>query len=60
MKVKAIFWILAITLLAGCDAPSSKTIYPTEEWKKQDPEKTGFSMHALAQIDSLMKKANTS
>lgn len=58
MKVKAIFWILAIKLLAGCDAPSSKSIYPTEEWKKQDPQKAGFSMQALAQIDSLMKKAN--
>lgn len=58
MKINAIFWILAITLLAGCEAPTSKSIYPTEEWKKQDPEKAGFSMQALAQIDSLMKKAN--
>lgn len=57
MNMRVLSAIIILILFAGCNARVSKSVFPEKEWEKTDPEKAGFNMQALAQIDSLMKKA---
>lgn len=55
MKNNTIFCLLAIIIFVGCKAPTSKSVYPAEEWEKKVPGKMGMDMSVLVKIDSLMK-----